>query len=96
MLSGRVLRKGGKVKDARPADFLQRMSAWHDSDGAAYELAVALGALPPHAFTEHKWVFWTVNPLGDGLHQALLALVRAELLEHDEDEDRFRRMEPGR
>jgi hypothetical protein len=41
-----------------------RMSTWHDSDGAAYELAVALGALPPGAFTEHKWVFWTANPLG--------------------------------
>jgi hypothetical protein len=82
------------VNDAESVDFLKKMSAWQDSDGAAYELAVALGALPADSFLEYKWVFWTVNPLGDGLHQALLALVDAGLLEHDEDESRFRR-QPG-
>lgn len=79
------------MNDGPSTKFLEKMSTWHDSDGAAYELAVALGALPPDAFIEHKGVFWTTNPLGDGLYEALLALVRAGLLEHDEDESRFRR-----
>ena len=72
-------------------DFLNRMSAWQDSDGAAYELAVSLGALPPGDFPKHKWIFWTDNPLGNGLHGALFALVSAGLLEYDEEGDRFRR-----
>ncbi|MFF5076474.1 hypothetical protein ACFY36_05445 [Actinoplanes sp. NPDC000266] len=71
------------------------MSDWRDSDSAGYELAVALGALPPDEFTEHKWVFWTANPLGDGLHQALHALVSAGLLEHDDEKDRFRHRPNG-
>ncbi|MBL7258739.1 hypothetical protein [Paractinoplanes lichenicola] len=77
-------------------DFLSRMADWHDSDQAAYELAVTLGALPPGAFAEHKWLFWTGNPLGDGLRQALLALTTAGLLDHDADGDRFRRREEAR
>ncbi|GAA1654594.1 hypothetical protein GCM10009828_100150 [Actinoplanes couchii] len=55
------------VNDDGTEGLLARMSAWHDGDGAAYELAVALGVLPPDAFAEHKWVFWAANPFGDGL-----------------------------
>ncbi len=79
------------MNDAGSISFLSRLSAWVDSDWAAYELAVSLGALPADSFLEYKGVFWTVNPLGDGLHKALLALVDAGLLEYDEDESRFRR-----
>ena len=71
--------------------FLDVLSQWHDSDSAGFHLAVSLGALPEDAWFENKWVFWTDNPLGNGLHAALLALVSAGLLEYDEDEDRFRR-----
>ncbi|MBU2666201.1 hypothetical protein KOI35_22120 [Actinoplanes bogorensis] len=64
---------------------------WYDSDQAAFALAVALGAMPSDSFAVNKWIFWTDNPVGTGLHQALLALAAGGLIEHDEQEDRFRR-----
>jgi hypothetical protein len=67
--------------------FSDMLSDWTDADGAAFRLAVALGALAPNAdFTQEKWRFWTDNPLGNGLHAALVALVDAGLLESQDDE----------
>jgi hypothetical protein len=42
-------------------------------------------------------VFWTDNPLGNGLHDALLALASAQVLERREEPDeQFRwRLAPG-
>lgn len=60
---------------------------WTDSDGAAYHLAVALGVIEPGtSFAESKWIFWSDNPLGNGLHAALLALVDAGVIESRHDE----------
>jgi hypothetical protein len=66
------------------------LAEWTDSDGAAYLLAIELGVIKPDVpFTESKWIFWTDNPLGNGLHAALLALVDAGVLE-SRDDDAFR------
>lgn len=74
--------------ERRGTTLADRMPDWTDWDGAAHELGRSLGlaedSLP-------KWVFWTANPLGDGLHDALLALVRAGVLERrDEPDEQFR------
>jgi hypothetical protein len=70
--------------------FAESLADWTDADGAAYRLAVELGAIDGDIpFTKAKWVFWTDNPLGNGLHTALLALVEAGVLE-SRGEDEFR------
>ena len=71
-------------------DFLNATD-WYDSDQAAFARAVALGVTSEDTFRENKWVFRTDNPLGNGLHQALLVLTAGGLIEYDEEEDRFRR-----
>ncbi|MBM0203407.1 hypothetical protein JNW90_09995 [Micromonospora sp. STR1s_5] len=68
----------------------ESMGEWTDADGAAYRLAVELGAIDPDIdFPRAKWIFWTDNPLGNGLHSALIALAAAGILESN-DGDSFR------
>lgn len=77
--------------------FDEALAGWRDSDGAAYELGRSLGLFREGGFAEAKWVFWTRNPLGDALHEALLGFTEAGVLDYDEDEDRFRwRGDPAR
>ena len=72
--------------------FSSELSEWTDSDGAAYVLAKTLGVIQADvSFTESKWIFWTDNPLGNGLHSALLALADAGVLE-SRDGETFRWM----
>ncbi|MER6446118.1 hypothetical protein [Streptomyces venezuelae] len=72
-------------------DLSKKLADWTDSDGAAYEVGRALGIFAEHdGFTSLKWVFWSDNPVGRALHETLLQLVAAGVLEQDEDEDRFR------
>ena len=67
------------------------MAEWEDWDGAAYLLGRALGIFENQAFLAVKGVFWTDNDLGNGLHDALLSLVRAGVLERrDELDEQFR------
>ncbi|WP_203935295.1 hypothetical protein [Virgisporangium ochraceum] len=66
------------------------LTDWTDSDGAAYELGRALGLFAGRTFLDVKGVFWDNNPLGNGLHDALLLLVRAGVLEVRDGEDQFR------
>ncbi|MEV7122316.1 hypothetical protein [Kitasatospora griseola] len=66
---------------------------WTDWDGAAFELGRALGLFAePVTFTHVKWVFWTDNPLGNALHEMLLQLVAAGVLERrdEPDDEQFR------
>jgi hypothetical protein len=67
------------------------LQQWHDADGAAFQLALALGVLEPRAefATESKHLFWTDNPVGVALSRSLDSLVEAGVLERD-DEDRYR------
>jgi hypothetical protein len=72
------------------------LAEWTDSDVAAYLLGRSLGLFQNQNFqTDTKHVFWTNNPLGNGLHDALLALVRAGVLERrDEPDEQFRWQQP--
>lgn len=66
----------------------QDLADWADWDAAAYRLGRSLGLFKGHDFqTDAKHVFWTDSPLGNGLHDALLALVRAEVLERRDEPD---------
>jgi hypothetical protein len=64
-----------------------RLATWTDFDVAAYHLGVVLGLLPEWpeatAWGEHKWVFWSANPLGDTLYMILRTLTSLGVLEHD-------------
>jgi hypothetical protein len=60
---------------------------WTDWDGAAYALGCAVGLFREVDFLRVKHVFWTDNQLGNGLHDALLALVNAGVLDRREEPD---------
>jgi hypothetical protein len=67
------------------------LAGWTDSDGAAFELGRAVGLFDETVFAKVKHIFWTDNALGNGLHDALLALVRAGVIDQREDDgDQFR------
>ncbi|MEV3993792.1 hypothetical protein AB0J57_33400 [Streptomyces sp. NPDC049837] len=69
----------------------KELAGWTDSDGAAYCVGRALGIFTEQeGFTSMKWVFWSDNAVGRALHETLLQLVAAGVLEHDENEDQFR------
>ncbi|MEV4539179.1 hypothetical protein AB0J82_35950 [Asanoa sp. NPDC049518] len=67
------------------------LRGWNDWDGAAFKLGRTLGLFQGNTFPDVKGVFWTDNPLGNGLHDALLALVEAGVLERrDTPDEQFR------
>ncbi len=63
------------------------LSDWTDVDIAAYQLGRALGIFAESTFGERKGVFWTDNRLGNGLHDALVALTAANVLEYRDEPD---------
>lgn len=67
--------------------FADDLSSWTDWDGAAFKLGRTLGLFSDSHFTDVKYVFWTSNALGDGLHDALLALAAAGILDRREEPD---------
>jgi hypothetical protein len=69
-------------------DLPRELLEWTDSDGAAFMVGQALGVFAEaEAFTQVKHVFWTDNPLGNALHEVLLGLAGAGVLEHLEEPD---------
>ncbi|MEV6279837.1 hypothetical protein [Nocardia sp. NPDC051832] len=68
------------------------LAEWTDWDGAAYIVGRALGVFSAEeGFLDVKGVFWSANPLGEGLHRALGALADAGVLERrDEPDTQFR------
>ena len=67
------------------------LAGWTDWDDAAFELGRTLGLFAERSFRDVKYVFWSSNALGDGLHDALLALVAAGVLDRrDEPDEQFR------
>jgi hypothetical protein len=64
-----------------------RLADWHHFDGAAFELGVALGMFQPDEWLRVKGIFWSDNPVGSALHDALLTLARAGILERREEPD---------
>ncbi|MFD8756948.1 hypothetical protein ACFV0O_39125 [Kitasatospora sp. NPDC059577] len=72
-------------------DLSAGLREWTDSDWAAFRLGQSLGVFSEEeAFSNVKYIFWGVNPLGNALHQVLLQLAQAGVLEQSESEDRFR------
>ena len=67
---------------------------WTDVDVAAYHLGRQLGVLPPPQkdetegdhFRRCKSIFWSANPLGDALYEALKAMEKCGFLERLADE----------
>jgi hypothetical protein len=66
-----------------------RLAEWTDWDGAEFELGVCLGLFPPGTFLEHKGIFWASSLLGESLHETLLCLVRAGVLEREDEKFRW-------
>jgi hypothetical protein len=64
-----------------------QLAEWQDWDGAAFELGVALGLFKQDEWLQSKGVFWTDNPIGNALHDVLLTLTRAGILERREEPD---------
>lgn len=64
---------------------------WTDWDGAGYALGRSLGLFRGVDLLGVKHVFWSDNQLGNGLHDALLALVAAGILaRRDVPDEQFR------
>ena len=71
------------------------LAEWTDVDIAAYYVAVALGVAPDPGnewdfWGGKKWMFWSANPLGEGLSQVLDMLAESGVLEKDATEMMFR------
>jgi hypothetical protein len=72
-----------------------KLADWTDWDLAAFRLGHTLGLFEEQTFHSAKHVFWTENILGTGLHDILLALVQAQVLERrDEPDEQFRWSRP--
>jgi hypothetical protein len=66
----------------------EHLSEWTDWDVAAHVLGQSIGVFEEgSAMSDHKAVFWSDNQLGNGLHDALLGLVRAGVLARREEPD---------
>jgi hypothetical protein len=69
----------------------ETLADWTDFDEAAFALGVLVGVFSPEQhWLEVKWMFWSENPTGRGLHEALMALVGAGILEETDGQFRFR------
>jgi hypothetical protein len=75
------------------AEFGRELEVWTDWDVAAFYLARRLGVigLDTRFHAEAKHIFWTDNPLGNGLNRILQELVGAGVLEmRDEPDEQYR------
>ncbi|MET9881194.1 hypothetical protein ABZZ36_42465 [Actinacidiphila glaucinigra] len=69
-------------------DLSEGLPDWTDWDGAAFVVGRSLEIFgESEAFSEVKWVFWTNNALGNALHEVLLQLAAAGVLERREEPD---------
>jgi len=71
------------------------LAEWTDVDVASYYVAVALGVAPDpgsewDSWGGKKWMFWSANPIGDGLYRVLEMLTESGVLEKDEDQMKYR------
>lgn len=69
-------------------DLRSALSEWTDFDGAEFEVARCLGIIEPTSSwspTVHKGLFWSNNPVGNGLGKILDALVAMGAVEMNED-----------
>ncbi|MFB6832795.1 hypothetical protein [Streptomyces hydrogenans] len=74
-------------------DLSEGLAGWTDGDGAAFMVGRSLVIFDESVtFTQVKGVFWTDNPLGNALHEVLLQLVTAGVLERraEPEDEQFR------
>lgn len=74
----------------------KQLEEWEDWDWAAFLVGSHLGIFTESAsFTSVKAVFWTDNPLGNALHEMLVLLAAAGVLERrQEPDEQFRWANP--
>lgn len=75
--------------------FADALEDWTDIEVAAERLAMALGVLPEGSGLAAKWVYYSSNPLGDGLYSTLDALTALGFLEKRGEPDFQYRVAPG-
>ena len=68
------------------ADQIERREPFRKAHGEKLGRAVGVFAFPEE-FGRVKSVFWTDNPIGNALHENLLTLVAAGVLERREEPD---------
>lgn len=59
------------------------LAGWTDWDVAQHALGVCSCSSDP----DYKGIFWSANPIGDALYQALEELARGRILERREEPD---------
>lgn len=67
----------------------ERLAEWTDWDGAAFELAVALGVMDGghESWLKNKGIFWSSNPRESSFALILQELVKADILEYRTEPD---------
>lgn len=87
-----MLRTFGENTALMPQTLKELLEDWTDADVAAFHLARCLGVMGPDvpAMASAKHVFWSSNSVGDTLYQMLQLLVGTGVMEHDEEESRYR------
>jgi hypothetical protein len=84
------------MKDSLMSQTLRRSLAdWSDADAASCRVAVALGVAPDpgdkwQGWGGRQWLFWSANPLGEGLLAVLELLAASGVLEKNENKLMFR------
>jgi len=70
----------------------EQLSDWTDFDMAGLHVGKCLGIFGPEVthVTDIKHVFWSAHPVGESIGRFLDALVKAEVLDHDQEHLRYR------
>ena len=69
----------------------ESLAEWQDFDTAQHALAICVGLMSPNMdFHRAKHVFWSANPIGEALHYILQELIKVGVLEHDDEEGKYR------
>ncbi len=65
------------------------LKEWQDWDTASHGLAVAIGLVPrdDDSYYKSKHLYWSSNPIGEGLHACLDKLVQAGVLKQRHEPD---------
>ena len=71
-------------------NFKELLQDWTDWDIAGFKLGQSLGLFVNEDFNEHKYRFWTNDPLGHALVSTLMSMFEHDLLEYNNVEHQFK------